>query len=520
MQTFASQICFGVTSPSCINSASGTGSVTSVAVTAPTGVFALSGSPVTTSGTIALTFNTQAANQFFSGPVNGSPGVPAFRAMVIADLPVSGVTAGSYTAANITVNAAGQVTAATSGGGSGTVTSVAMTVPSWLSVAGSPITTSGTLAVTGASQAANVVLASPDGSSGAVTPRALVSADIPSLSSLYCALGGCTLTGPLVLPAGSASAADLNGGTTNTGVFFPTSSASAFTVTGTEVARFNSSGLQIGSTTTTDALYVKQNLSTDTGLVLANSNNTRAFGFDYSSAGGIAFGKTGSNDTFAISDSTAGNTGVGWISISGNGPEFPPSYPQEFNAIATDGAITALSSFIPFAGGVANGLPIVVMRNASSTVNTLAGFFTAGSSRNLMGGIFTRVLTQTSGVEAAEVALSNQNAGTNEEHLRIKTQGLWESGGTAPTVTCNGNAATVETGSSSVYARFTIPATPGTSCTVTIPDTADSKPICEVTDEGISALEVMVCSSTTSCTITDTGMVAANTIAFHCGAHK
>ena len=36
------------------------------------------------------------------------------------------------------------------GGGSGTVTSVALTVPAALSVAGSPITTSGTLAVTGA----------------------------------------------------------------------------------------------------------------------------------------------------------------------------------------------------------------------------------------------------------------------------------------------------------------------------------------------------------------------------------
>jgi hypothetical protein len=43
-----------------------------------------------------------------------------------------------------------QVTNLPSGGGSGTVTSVAMTVPAALSVSGSPITTSGTLAITGA----------------------------------------------------------------------------------------------------------------------------------------------------------------------------------------------------------------------------------------------------------------------------------------------------------------------------------------------------------------------------------
>jgi len=43
------------------------------------------------------------------------------------------------------------------GGGSGTVTSVAMTVPAALSVAGSPITTSGTLAITGAGTTAEYI---------------------------------------------------------------------------------------------------------------------------------------------------------------------------------------------------------------------------------------------------------------------------------------------------------------------------------------------------------------------------
>jgi len=68
------------------------------------------------------------------------------------------------------------------GSGTGTVTSVAMTVPSIFSVAGSPVTTAGTLAVTLASQSANQVFAAPNGAPGAPTFRALVAADIPALS--------------------------------------------------------------------------------------------------------------------------------------------------------------------------------------------------------------------------------------------------------------------------------------------------------------------------------------------------
>jgi hypothetical protein len=63
----------------------------------------------------------------------------------------------------------------------GTVTSVGLTLPSWLTVAGSPITTSGTLAVTAATQTANTGLLGPTtGAAAAPTFRALVTADLPA----------------------------------------------------------------------------------------------------------------------------------------------------------------------------------------------------------------------------------------------------------------------------------------------------------------------------------------------------
>jgi hypothetical protein len=66
--------------------------------------------------------------------------------------------------------------------GSGTVTSVALSLPSIFSVSGSPVTTSGTLTATLASQTQNKFLGSPNGYTGTPTFRGLEAADIPSLS--------------------------------------------------------------------------------------------------------------------------------------------------------------------------------------------------------------------------------------------------------------------------------------------------------------------------------------------------
>lgn len=67
--------------------------------------------------------------------------------------------------------------------GTGTVTSVGLSLPSIFSVSGSPVTGSGTLSATLASQTANLVWASPNGASGAPTFRALVANDIPTLTA-------------------------------------------------------------------------------------------------------------------------------------------------------------------------------------------------------------------------------------------------------------------------------------------------------------------------------------------------
>lgn len=221
---------------------SGTGTVTSVDITVPA-FLAVSGNPITTAGTFAVTLSGTALPVVNGGtgvttstgtgsvvraisptlvtPALGMPsavilsnatGLPlasgvtgtlpianggtanttaaaAFNALspmtTVGDI-IYGGTAGAGT--RLAIGSAGNVLTVTGGipswaapATSGTVTSVALSMPAIFSVAGSPITSSGTLAVTLATETANTVWAGPT-SGGAATPtfRALVTADIPS----------------------------------------------------------------------------------------------------------------------------------------------------------------------------------------------------------------------------------------------------------------------------------------------------------------------------------------------------
>ena len=66
-------------------SATNSGTVTSVGLSLPS-IFSVSGSPVTGSGTLTATLNSETANTFFAAP-NGVAGTPTFRALVAADVP-------------------------------------------------------------------------------------------------------------------------------------------------------------------------------------------------------------------------------------------------------------------------------------------------------------------------------------------------------------------------------------------------------------------------------------------------
>ena len=171
------------------------------------------------------------ANYVFAGPTSGSAVAPTFRALVTSDIPslpyaptTSGTSIlygnGSGGFSNVTIGsgisfAAGILSATGSGG---TVTAVTATSPIASTGGTTPnISLSSAYGDTTnpyASKTANYVLAAPNGSAGVPTFRALVAADIPSLSYVTSVSG---TSGRVTSTGGTTPVIDLASGVATAG---------------------------------------------------------------------------------------------------------------------------------------------------------------------------------------------------------------------------------------------------------------------------------------------------------------
>ncbi|MHB1953097.1 MAG: beta strand repeat-containing protein [Sulfobacillus sp.] len=157
--------------------------------------------------------------------------------------------------------------------GLGTVTSVAMTVPSDETVAGSPITTNGTLAVTRNSEAANLFLASPSGAAGVPAYRAIVAADVPTLNQ--------STTGNAATATSATTATNLAGGALGSVPYQTAASTTGLlaspTVNGNYVLNYNvTAGAAVAPTATLAGLTTRLvSGTTATDTILYSDNDTQ-----------------------------------------------------------------------------------------------------------------------------------------------------------------------------------------------------------------------------------------------------
>jgi hypothetical protein len=380
-----------------INSSNPGGTVTSVGLALPS-IMSVSGSPVTSSGTLTGTLTTQSVNAIFAGPSSGSAAAPTFRALTTADIPslsyvssvgatapitstggltpTIGVTAAALNKVddtNVTMTLSGSpstalIAATTMGlgwtgqlavsrGGTGValttanfvfagptsgspaapsfraltttdipslayVTSVSLSLPSILTVSGSPVTSSGTLTGTLTTQAVNTIFAGPSSGAGvAPTFRSLTTADIPTLNqnttgtaANITATSNSTLTtlSALSLP-GSQVSGNISGNAANvTGTVAIGNGGTGQT---TASAAFNA----LSPITTTGDLIIGNGTNSATrlgigtnGYVLTSNGTTATWS---AATGGVSQIVAGTNVTI----SPSGGTGVVTINASGGG---------------------------------------------------------------------------------------------------------------------------------------------------------------------------------------------------------
>lgn len=218
---------------------------------------------------------------------NGGSGQTSANAALNAFLPSQATHAGKCLSTDGTDTSWATV-------GSGSVTSVDLSMPAEFTVSNNPVTTSGTLTVTKASQLQNLFFASPDGSSGAPTFRSIVAADVPTLNQ--------NTTGTAASFTGN-----LTGDVTSTGM---STSISDATVTGKLLTGY-SIGTVVGTVAATDSiLQAVQKIAGNQRIAEFDDGNSGASDtIDFSNGPAHKSTLTG-NCTFTFSNPIAGQAYV------------------------------------------------------------------------------------------------------------------------------------------------------------------------------------------------------------------
>ncbi len=336
--------------------------VSSVGLSLP-GIFTVSGSPVTSTGTLSATLATEGANLVFAGPTSGLAATPTFRSLVLSDISAllfyqTIQAAGIAQTQRANLNFGSEFSLSDSAGSNRTTVDIAaggvsnamlansaltINAPSYMGGWGS-VSLGGSLSPSWSSQSANLVFAGPTVGSAAPTFRSLVAGDIPALSyvtSVGLSLPGIfTVSGSPVTSSGTLTGTLANqsanlifAGPSSGSAAAPTfrALASADLPSGATYCDGSSSAVHYTTDTTLAGPLYPTNLTVDagvhlymngypicgTGTLTNNGTITDASGKD---ASGITAGQSYSAHVLGSGATGAGSTtGAGSNGSSANG---------------------------------------------------------------------------------------------------------------------------------------------------------------------------------------------------------
>lgn len=341
-------------------SAAGTGTVTSVGLSLP-GIFSVSGSPVTNSGTLTATLASESANLVFASP-DASPGTPTFRTLVLGDFPAIGsntvvgnATSGSAVPTALALPSCSSATSAliwTSNTGFGcnsiTGTGSVTNIATGAGLTGGPITTTGTISL--ASIAADNVLANSTGGSAAPIATALGSCSAAQNALTYNtsthAFGCNTISGSGTVVVGTAGQMAWYSGTTNV-------------VGGNPNANISAGALTLGTASTT------------LGQLILEGSSSGSVTLTPQAAAGtptITFGTASGTPVVTASAPLAITTSTGNITITGAAGTVLAGASPAFTATPTIGLVSSATGQLKIAGTTSGTLTL--------TVNDAAGTWT------------------------------------------------------------------------------------------------------------------------------------------------